>query len=177
MNHRIGVNLRKILRTLFLSLFLFSLINSCQHLFTENDKRLYVYLNKFKNLCSLYKKDCSGYDNYKYVIEPLNEGIFSLFKEKNVKTIGRCNRVSKKISIDEKFFKSATNLEIEMVVLHEVGHCVFNMNHLDKYPSIMNSYSTSYYIYRSFYGYFINEFFKCKKGCPNLKFDENFYKK
>jgi predicted metal-dependent hydrolase len=158
-------------------LFLFFIVPSCQTLLIKNDDRLKPYLDKFIDLCVLYKKDCSSYMDYKYVVEPIPTDIFSLLEGKKSRVIGRCNRILKKITVDENFFNRATSLEIEMVVIHEIGHCVFDMNHSDEYASIMNSFASSYYIYHTFYSYFINEFFKCKENCPFLKFDENFYKK
>jgi hypothetical protein len=66
--------------------------------------------------------------------------------------IGRCTVKGKKrtIYIDDKFFAKASPDNIEEVMLHEFGHCVFNQSHRGEYipngpmqgcmSSVMHSY-------------------------------------
>lgn len=159
------------------SLFLFLVIPSCQLLIDKNDSRINPYLEKFEFLCKMYKEDCSGYKKFKYKIEVIPRDLFRIITNDKSVVIGQCNFLSGKITIDENFFKRSSNLDIEMVVLHEIGHCFFNKRHDDSMPSIMNSYKSSVHLYEHFYNYYLNDFFKCKKNCPIIKFDENFYTK
>ena len=48
--------------------------------------------------------------------------------------IGQCAHSEKEentVIIDKTYFNSATDLEKEFVVFHELGHCVLNREHLD----------------------------------------------
>ncbi|HEX5112831.1 MAG TPA: hypothetical protein VFV79_08295 [Saprospiraceae bacterium] len=49
--------------------------------------------------------------------------------------IGQCAHSDKEentVIIDRMYFESATDLEKEFVVFHELGHCVLNREHLDQ---------------------------------------------
>lgn len=59
-------------------------------------------------------------------------GIFMELDENNV--AAKCQTLSngsKRVVVDQSFWNSASALQREMVVFHELGHCVLNRAHLD----------------------------------------------
>lgn len=59
-------------------------------------------------------------------------GIFMELEENNV--AAKCQTLSngsKRVVVDQSFWISASALQREMVVFHELGHCVLNRPHLD----------------------------------------------
>lgn len=59
-------------------------------------------------------------------------GIFMELEENNV--AAKCQTLSngsKRVVVDQSFWNSASTLQREMVVFHELGHCVLNRPHLD----------------------------------------------
>jgi hypothetical protein len=157
---------------LTLSLFLFLFIPSCQTMSKKSDKRLQPYIDTFLSLCSKYKKNCSGWKNYKYLIMPIPKTILEVLSPKEAVTIGRCNRINNTVIIDEKYFNNSPIEHIESTMIHELGHCVLKKPHVDEEKvSIMNPYSMSSWIYTKYYQVLMNDFFECKKNCPKVQFD------
>jgi hypothetical protein len=59
-------------------------------------------------------------------------GMFMELEENNV--AAKCQTISngtKRVVVDQSFWNSASSLQREMVVFHELGHCVLNRAHLD----------------------------------------------
>jgi hypothetical protein len=69
-------------------------------------------------------------------------GTISDLAETNV--AAKCQTISngqKRVLVDQTFWKSASALQREMVVFHELGHCVLNRAHLDDARSDGSCYS------------------------------------
>jgi hypothetical protein len=164
---------------LILSLFLFLFIPSCQTMGKETDKRLKPYIETFVILCSKYKKNCSDWRSYKYIIMPIPKTLNDIINpQKDSKTIGRCNRINKTIIIDETYFNNSPTSHIESTVIHEMGHCVLKKSHDEtNYPTIMNAYAMSDWFYVRYYQSLMNQFFECKVNCPDVDFNINKYYK
>lgn len=59
-------------------------------------------------------------------------GIFMELTENNV--AAKCQTISngsKRVVVDQSFWNSASTMQREFVVFHELGHCVLNRPHLD----------------------------------------------
>lgn len=80
--------------------------------------------------------------------------------------VGTCQRGLdyKKITIDKNFWLYNEQSR-EMIMIHELGHCVLNLNHNDKYEngipiSIMNTYLFNYSIFQVYRDFYYDELFQ-----------------
>lgn len=73
------------------------------------------------------------------------------------------------ISINKAYWSDASHTSRELLIFHELGHCVLNLEHDDSWitlngvyipKSIMNSYLFSEYLYDTFREYYMLELFR-----------------
>jgi hypothetical protein len=161
--------------TIVFSLFLYG-TPSCTTVSSERvDKRLMPYVEKFLSLCKSYDYDCSEWKKVSMQITPIGKDFIDKILPTKGSTIGRCNMVYQRITIDSDFFKRATHSEIEATVIHELGHCLFMRKHTEDHLSIMNPYSMEDMLYVHLYQQFMDEFFECEKNCPKVSFNKERY--
>ena len=142
---------------LFIVLFVVINVNVVETTYSENDHRLVYYYEKFKKDAELFGKE-------------LPEQNFTIWFGNtrnlyNSKRVGYCSfKEPRKIVIDRNWFDNATEEQKELVLYHEFGHCVLNLNHTDDCVvehkgkcalpvSIMNSSAnwTGYFKYKKYY--------------------------
>jgi len=159
------------------SLFLYG-IPSCTSLPTKRvDDRLSPYVDHFLSICKLYKTNCSNWREIKFVVAPIGKSFVEKIFTKKGSTIGRCNKFYKMITIDTNHYNTSSHAEIELTLIHELGHCLFNKQHVSGGEnSIMGEYAISSWTYVRSYQTLLNDFFGCQNDCPEMKFDFNRYK-
>ena len=89
------------------------------------------------------------------------------FEDQTGYIIGTClvRGQERRIEIDPAWWWSANNLDREIVIFHELGHCVLNQRHRDNLlfdgcsGSVMNTYHIGSYCYGLHYDYYIQELF------------------
>lgn len=86
------------------------------------------------------------------------------FSAENGGVIGQCSLPSQVITLDINFWNQATDEQRELVVLHELGHCVLFRAHLTAwqpnsnfFTSIMAAYIMNDYQFTDQHDYYINE--------------------
>lgn len=52
---------------------------------------------------------------------------------------GYCDKEHNTILLDPNFWKDSTIWQKRKVVYHEMGHCIYNLEHQPQYPNIMDS--------------------------------------
>lgn len=141
------------------------------------DSKLSPYVTRFKELCKIYKADCSKIDTFKIYLKDMST--FDLFYKiigKEGRVIGHCYRQSREIEIRKDYFQGANSAEIEELVIHELGHCVLDLEHTEENSiDIMNPYSLYHKAYTVNYNELMNRFFSCTEFCPVVKFETNRY--
>lgn len=101
------------------------LIDSKSHPYPEVDTNLWSYFSTFENEAA----------QRGYIIDLSTTGIstkFAYLPEDHV--AGQClyqSNAPGHITIDIKFWNQASELNREMIVFHELGHCYLNRDHLD----------------------------------------------
>jgi len=90
------------------------------------------------------------------------------------KHIGLCYPFQDKIELDRDFWITATDAEKEEVMLHELGHCVLDLDHSEPF-SIMQATGTLFPLYTSLYQEFMDEYFDCSIMCPKVEWDGSKY--
>lgn len=66
--------------------------------------------------------------------------------------VGTCYYKSARIIIDKKYFNTVDDAGREQLVFHEMFHCMFNLDHVEQRPDLMNPsmlYSSVYTKYRT----------------------------
>lgn len=91
------------------------------------------------------------------------------------KTIGLCEYSSVHIALDSKYWKDANILEREMLVFHELGHCLLDQRHTEGDDHIMNPSIMDYGDYIRQYQKLQDKFFVCSKNCPVVEFKSRRY--
>ncbi len=87
---------------------------------------------------------------------------------------GMCNMITKKITLNTPNWDDNTDVENEIILFHELGHCELDRGHIHyddkkwKYctPSIMGWKGTPQDCYERHYDYYINELFT---GCREFE--------
>lgn len=73
------------------------------------------------------------------------------------------------LTIKRDFWVSASDVQREIIVFHEMGHCILNRDHLDSRradgtpQSLMNTYAVTAREYKKARSYYIQELFTVKK--------------
>jgi hypothetical protein len=139
---------------------------------------LVPYVETFKRLCKTYKTDCSKVDNFKIELVEMKDWR-KIYKMLGIGSggyiIGHCWKGSNEIDINIGYFKRSSPAEIEQLVIHELGHCVLDLDHTEETLDIMNSYTLPAYVYLKYYNEFVNRFFSCQDFCPVVKFNQESY--
>jgi hypothetical protein len=142
----------------------------------EINPLLTPYVNTFLKLCDSYKTDCSKINDFKIELVKMNK--FDKFYKLlgvNGYVIGHCWTGTNEIDINIDYFERANNAEIEQVMIHELGHCILDLEHTEEKTAIMNPYSIFYADYVKDYNKLMNDFFSCRENCPALQFNERNY--
>lgn len=140
------------------------------------DERLVPYVRRFKELCQIYNTDCSKID--KFSIKLTDMSAFDLFYKmlgQKGKVIGHCYRESNEITIRKDYFQESLAIENEQLMIHELGHCVLDLEHTEKELAVMNPYALYHTFYRKNYNELMNKFFNCENFCPVVTFDQSKY--
>jgi hypothetical protein len=141
------------------------------------DKQLIPYVETFKQLCKTYGKDCSITDKFNIKFKDFKpyHQLYEMLGFKG-RVIGHCWRDSREIDISIEYYLTAHNAEIEQLLVHELGHCVLDLEHTEEDKlAIMNPYSLYYTAYLAGYNELMNDFFGCKENCPVVKFNKERY--
>lgn len=144
------------------------------------DKELKPYVETFLKYCELYKVDCSETSKFKITIKeiPNMSALLELLGQKPSEyvVVGLCHPMSNEIDINLEYYLKSSNVELEQLMMHELGHCVLGKDHTeDTELAIMNPYTLLDYIYLRNYKKLINAFFNCKTNCPVVEFDNSVY--
>lgn len=143
------------------------------------DKELEPYLKTFLEYCDLYKKDCRGHKDYAIRINDdldYHPWLKKIFRMEGT-VVGLCTRTANKIEVSKQKFDEGGS-EVEMIFIHEMGHCLLNMDHVeekDDAMNVMNPYTIGAFAYVVFYQELMNKFFECKTNCPVVKYDRSRY--
>jgi len=100
------------------------------------DQRVKEYVRRFESAC--------GVDSYVKI---------HFKRDLPGSQIGLCRRWTKEVFLSEPFWEISTDLQREMLVFHELGHCVLNQ-FLHRDNSIMQAFMMSdahYWKYRDAY--------------------------
>jgi hypothetical protein len=101
--------------------------------------------------------------------------MFIAFRNLNKNQIGVCYPAFGHIEIDLRYWKKATHAQREELLLHELGHCVLDLDHSNP-PSIMQATKTLDNEYIDNYNKHINEYFGCYvRDCEEVTWDESYY--
>lgn len=142
----------------------------------EIDKELKPYVDTFLEYCDYYKVDCDKTLQFKIKLVSMKKfDVFYKMLGMKGSIIGHCWKQSKEIEINVEYFKTANHAEMEQLVIHELGHCVLDLEHKEDNVAIMNPYSLYYAAYLLSYNELMNDFFGCKIPCPQLQFNQNKY--
>lgn len=142
------------------------------------DPRLKPYVETFLKYCKLYKTDCSKTAKFKIVLVkiPDRKELFKLLGLPFGTVIGQCWERSNEIHISEDYYKSSTPVEMESLLIHELGHCILDLDHTeDTETDIMNPFSLPGYVYLRHYNELINRYFNCTDFCPVIEYNESTY--
>lgn len=64
-----------------------------------------------------------------------------------------------RIQIDREHWPKLNSIHKEILMYHELGHCILNRGHIDEVSSIMNTFLLSWYAYDTNEFYYLNELF------------------
>lgn len=125
------------------------------------------YLNKFKEHCKLYKKDCSKLETFGISIGKIPW----LINYKGT-TIGVCSYSKNVVLIEESYWNEATYAEKEVLVFHEAAHCVLEKDHVQgQGDHIMNPIAIFSGTYTMYYQELQDKLFDCSKNCPKVEWN------
>jgi hypothetical protein len=117
------------------------------------------YIDKFIAISNMYGVDIDR-DKLKINFTTLLE----------TPTIGLCLD-SGQVYISRGFWKRASTTQKELVIFHELGHCVLGLSHTDTDEDIMTWYQITSFDYKRNYNEIINRYYNCKKNCPTIKYE------
>lgn len=113
-------------------IFYFNMV-SCTSIRINNhiDLELKPYIDRYNQYCDLFNVPKAKTDNNEINLILTNEG----FDEPS--EIGFCNILSHTIYMRESYFNSfyVTNKDREIMILHELGHCILWRNHDERHFS------------------------------------------
>lgn len=143
------------------------------------DKELVPYVRQLAEDCDTYEVDCSVLNEFKIELGPMPESkvltLLGLPVFSNV--IGLCQEGIRKIIIDEEYFITASEVQREMVVKHELAHCVRNKDHTEDEFSLMNPTIITGRNYINRYQQIHDDLFGCVLNCPLVEWDTERYSK
>lgn len=87
------------------------------------DHELIIYTEVFKNDAKENNVDVSEIDSIDIIFDDL--------KDEKEEIIGVCDLGDKRIRIKREFWSNSNRFERELLMLHELGHCVLNEDHED----------------------------------------------
>jgi hypothetical protein len=119
---------------LFLMLVIFTVVgaSTINTKYSKDDHRLLQYYEKFKVDAKIFGKELPDknftiwFGNTKNLYYPTRIG-YCHFKEE------------REIVIDRRWFDRATEEQRELVLYHEFGHCVLNLNHNNECAVVKNN--------------------------------------
>ena len=121
------------MRLITMLLCVYIVLNSCSPINTNRyvDSEFRRYVDRFNE----YAQD------YGVKVDTSNVGIMFMNKTDNKSVVGSCYKLGyiRIITIDEVFWRYASPLERELVLFHELGHCVLNRDHC-RYSSLSIMY-------------------------------------
>jgi len=130
------------------------------------DKEVRVYVDRFNSYANIFL------DGYSQPGIDVGFGTLSLMSEgygKNYDTIGLCiNHFRPTVILDKKFWRTASPVQREELVFHELGHCILGRDHEEATQnllgytqpvSLMNPYILSEPDYLHMRDYYIAELF------------------
>jgi hypothetical protein len=87
---------------------------------------------QFETYGKIYKSPDYKLPPMKINLANITQSIYNGFNSRETNTIGIClpdNKGGKHILIDRKFWSEASYQEKELLIFHELGHCVLNRGH------------------------------------------------
>lgn len=143
------------------------------------DKELQPYVDTFLEYCDYYHVNCDKTLEFRIKLVKMHnyEAFYKMIGiGKGGNVIGHCWTKSNEIDINIDYFAKANSAEIEQVMLHELGHCILDLEHTkEDTVTMMNPYNLYYEAYIHDYNEIMNDFFGCKDNCPQLQFNQNKY--
>ncbi len=142
----------------------------------EINPQLTRYVATFLKLCDSYGVDCRKVNDFKIDLVKMDK-FDKFYKLMGIEgyVIGHCWTGSNEIDINIDYFNRANNAEIEQLMIHELGHCVLDLEHTKEQLAIMNPYSIFYADYVKHYNQLMNDFFSCHENCTVVEYNEKAY--
>lgn len=129
---------------------------------TYIDKEVMPYVKSFESHASKYMYH--GFTVGHIVIKIVDKKEVHRIAKKNT-SVGVCRRYYREVYLSRQFWQNATDIEKEMLVFHELGHCVLLRGHRDDndswgHPnSVMRWKVFDSWIYETNRDYYIEELF------------------
>jgi hypothetical protein len=130
------------------------------------------YLETFETYCIKYNKDCSKLNTLSIKLGEIPP-LFTLTSN----VVGLCDQNNTQILLSREYWSNAIYLERELLVFHELGHCILMKEHTDPRidDHIMNPTMMDSNGYQLMYQKLMNELFDCSKNCPEVYFKRERY--
>jgi hypothetical protein len=143
----------------------------------EINKELIPYVEQFIEKCNLYNVDCTSVDKFKIIYGEIPDSyIFKLLNIPLMKdVVGLCERNFNTITINSEYFNKVGPVHREMLVNHELGHCILGLQHVDNTQHLMNPYIIDQDDYVKYYQKIYDKIFSCNKNCPGVQWNRARY--
>src|SRR5687768_6648788 len=115
---------------------------------TGHDKE--VDIDGFKEYVKLFKYEGSLRDAHVHIDDLIIEFKHIKQTETDSVILGQCwtgSEITPTIQIDSKYWEPMSDVKREILMMHELGHCVLHRDHRDDTMSINNTYVLSEYKY------------------------------
>lgn len=149
-----------------------SVIPSCRGIFTPNKvaPQAKPYVKTFLKYCHQYQVDCSSISQHVVEIDTMDD-----FDVLFPNVIGVCLPAEQKVILNKYYWDAAGHADREQLVIHELGHCVLEKQHIEQRIGIMNPHILYFGDYILDYQELLDDFFDCDKDCPIVEFDKTRY--
>lgn len=144
----------------------------------EIDKELIPYVEQFVEKCNLYNVDCTSVDKFKIVRGQMPDSYFLKLLHIPLMddVVGLCEKHFNRITINAEFFTKVGPVQREMLINHELGHCILGLQHVENTQKLMNPFIIDYKDYLEHYQEIYDEIFSCTKSCPSVYWNRGKYK-